>query len=93
MLQHVISVSDSTGDLVEGLISVDENETRWSFQPADPWIAGTHQLFIEATLEDLAGNSIARPFEVHLPSGRSAEVGQTVIPFEISSETAESRPQ
>jgi hypothetical protein len=93
MLQHVISVSDSTGGLVEGLISVDENETRWSFQPADTWIAGTHRLLIEATLEDLAGNSIARPFEVHLPSGRSAEVGQTVIPFEISGETAESRPQ
>jgi hypothetical protein len=43
-------------------------------------------------LEDLAGNSIARPFEVYLPSGRPHDVEQTAIPFEITTETAESRP-
>jgi hypothetical protein len=93
LLQHVITVSNSTGDLVDGRVRVEENETRWSFQPAQRWVAGNYELLIEATLEDLAGNSISRPFEVHLPSGRPAEVGATVIPFEISSETAEFRPQ
>jgi hypothetical protein len=93
MLQHVISVSSPTGAVVDGHVSVDENETRWSFQPAKPWIAGNYRLLIEATLEDLAGNSIARPFEVHLPSGRPADVAEKVIPFQIPEAAAESRPR
>ncbi len=92
LLQHVISVSDPTGNLADGNIRVENQEARWSFEPAKPWIAGTHQLLIEPTLEDLAGNSIARPFEVYLPSGRPRDVGPTMIPFEISEKVAESRP-
>jgi hypothetical protein len=76
--------------LVEGRVSVDENETRWRFQPEEPWVAGNHQLHIDAALEDLAGNSIARPFEVYLPDSRPADIGKTVIPFQIGPATKES---
>ncbi|HEX2475150.1 MAG TPA: Ig-like domain-containing protein, partial [Lacipirellulaceae bacterium] len=91
LLQHVITVSNTSGDLVDGRVNVDRNETRWSFLPAEPWVAGAHRLLIESTLEDLAGNSIARPFEVYLPSGRPQDVEQTAIPFEITAGAAESR--
>jgi hypothetical protein len=90
LLQHVIEAVDSMGKSVDGRISVNEKETRWSFQPTAPWVAGAYQLLVAATLEDLAGNSIARPFEVHLPSGRSAGVGETEIPFRIRSPTSRS---
>jgi hypothetical protein len=93
LLQHVITVSNATGDLVDGRISVDKNETLWNFHAAKPWGVGAHRLLIKSTLEDLAGNSIARPFEVYLPSGRPQTVEQTEIPFEITAGTAESRPQ
>ena len=38
----------------------------WSFVPEKPWAAGRYSLVIDTTLEDLAGNSIGRPFEVDL---------------------------
>jgi hypothetical protein len=90
LLQHAINVSSPIGGLVDGRIRVDENETRWRFLPAKSWDVGTHRLLIEATLEDLAGNSIARPFEVHLPSGRPANVAETAIPFRIREALTES---
>jgi hypothetical protein len=93
LLQHAITVVDSTGHVVDGRVSVIEKETHWSFQPANPWIAGTFKLLIEDTLEDLAGNSIGRPFEVHLPSGSPADVAKTMVPFRITGAPAESRPQ
>ncbi len=34
------------------------------FTPESPWAEGDYQLLIDADLEDLAGNSILRPFEV-----------------------------
>jgi hypothetical protein len=65
-------------------------ETQWSFEPEKPWALGDHQLLIDATLEDLAGNSIGRLFEVYLPSGRPADVDQFRLPFTIGSEPTQS---
>lgn len=64
MLLRVITILDPNGKAVRGQIAIESEETRWIFTPARPWEAGTFQLSIESTLEDLAGNSIARPFEV-----------------------------
>jgi hypothetical protein len=90
MLQRVISVSNPMGSVVEGRITIHRHETEWRFEPAEVWVAGGHRLLIDATLEDLAGNSIARPFEVYLPSGRPTADGQTEIEFQIDEESAES---
>jgi hypothetical protein len=83
MLGRVIRVANPAGAELEGNITIDNQETRWSFRPADPWLAGPHQLRIETILEDVAGNSVGRPFEVHLPSGRPDEADQYTLPFQI----------
>jgi hypothetical protein len=52
------------GEPVAGDIVIDQNETRWTFTPAEVWRAGTYQLLALDILEDLAGNQIGRAFEV-----------------------------
>jgi hypothetical protein len=38
----------------------------WTFTPEKPWQPGRHEINIDPELEDLAGNSIAKPFEIDL---------------------------
>ena len=68
MLERVIQVISPSYKFVFGDIEIDRGETVWRYTPFEPWKAGHHALFIEGTLEDLAGNSIGRPFEVLLES-------------------------
>jgi len=48
---------------VAGNAAIGEHEQSWAFFPAAPWRAGTIELEIDARLEDLAGNSVARVFD------------------------------
>lgn len=64
MLERVLTVHRQDGSRVAGKITIDRHETRWQFQPEQPWSAGRDELVIDTTLEDLAGNSIGRPFEI-----------------------------
>ena len=50
----------------DGTTATTEEERCWRFTPAKAWIGGEHRVLVEAVLEDLAGNSLARPFEVDL---------------------------
>lgn len=64
LLNRVIEVKDSQGKPVPGAISVEREETRWSFTPAAAWRAGGYRLDVPGLLEDLAGNQIDRAFDV-----------------------------
>ena len=64
MSQRVLSVVGPSGIPVRGKISLSQQETRWLFQPDDPWSLGDYRLMFDTALEDVAGNSIGRPFEV-----------------------------
>ena len=64
--QRVIRVTSDSGELVNGTTAMDDNERRWNFTPAGPWRRGAYKLVVETTLEDLAGNSIGKPFDVDL---------------------------
>ncbi len=64
MLQRVIGVVTPDGKAVAGTITVDQQESRWKFEPTTPWLPGEYQLLVSSDLEDRAGNSIGRPFEV-----------------------------
>jgi hypothetical protein len=67
-----------------GEIQIVKGETEWAFQPDARWQPGRHQLTIAATLEDLAGNSVGRPFEVILDGQRRQKQADTVeLPFEV----------
>lgn len=64
LLLHLIEIADGAGRLVGGEVTVERNETRWTFTPREPWKAGDYQVLIDTALEDLAGNRIGRPFDV-----------------------------
>jgi hypothetical protein len=64
LLSRVIQVTTPAGVRVEGSIEVDREETRWQFRPQEPWRKGDYLIEVATLLEDLAGNSLDRPFEV-----------------------------
>ena len=66
MLSRSIRVLDSAGKEITGEIEIGGRETRWNFKPDLPWSSGVQKLNVNATLEDNAGNSIGRPFDVDL---------------------------
>ena len=64
MLFRSIVVMSSEGSEVAGSISVSENESTWTFTPEQAWNAGGYSLSIDPNLEDAAGNSVGRQFDV-----------------------------
>jgi hypothetical protein len=64
LLERVLEVADDSGARVAGSAAIEGNETRWLFTPREAWRPGEHALRAAAILEDLAGNSLLRPFEV-----------------------------
>lgn len=66
LLNRVVWIEDWSGTRVAGSIGISREETRWRFTPRKAWAAGKYKLVAETILEDLAGNSIARPFEVDI---------------------------
>jgi hypothetical protein len=86
LLERVLSVTDSKGREIEGTIAITEKETRWSFTPKQPWQPGSYYLTADTALEDLAGNSIGRPFEIDVfhPIQRQLKSETVRIPFEVS---------
>lgn len=66
LLARVIEIETIGGEVVAGSIAIDRDETRWRFTPDEPWKAGRYYLAAAVYLEDLAGNSIERPFEVDI---------------------------
>lgn len=59
-----LTVIGTDGTEVDGETTLSEHETQWSFKPDLPWKAGEYRLRINERIEDLVGNSIAKPFEV-----------------------------
>jgi hypothetical protein len=66
LLLRCIRVLDANGKPLAGIVAVGEREQSWSFSPTHPWDSCEHTLAIDPILEDLAGNSLARPFELDL---------------------------
>jgi hypothetical protein len=64
LAERLVWVADGKGQKPAGKVTVTEQETVWEFKPEKAWEAGTYQLVADTRLEDLAGNSIAKPFEV-----------------------------
>ena len=69
LLHRALRVAGGDGRPLAGEIRVEREETRWLFTPFTPWRPGEHQLVAAATLEDVAGNRIGRPFEVDESAG------------------------
>jgi len=65
-LRTGLTVTDARGQPVAGTIEVGPGEKSWRFTPAQPWLAGPHQVRVSPDLEDVAGNTPARPFDLDL---------------------------
>jgi hypothetical protein len=52
------------GRALDGDGRVEDDETRWTFTPREPWSPGRYELLALSILEDHAGNQIGRAFEV-----------------------------
>jgi hypothetical protein len=85
LLHRLIWVTDSQGRKVPGTPAVADEETRWRFTPLQTWAAGTYHLVIDTRLEDLAGNTIGRPFEVDVfrPVQREVKTEAVRLRFDI----------
>lgn len=72
LLQRMLTVHDSRGQIVTGDPKVGSSETSWAFTPEEPWGATAHVLRADPELEDLAGNTPTRLFNVDLQAGNPA---------------------
>lgn len=85
LLQRTIVLLDASGQKVAGTIAVGKEERSWQFNPQKPWQAGKYVFSVDRTLEDLAGNSLAHPFEVDEfhPIQKQVNAELVKLPFEI----------
>jgi hypothetical protein len=85
LLDRMIGVQDGAGASVDGEVSVSDDETVWKLEPTEPWRAGAYRLAVGTALEDVAGNSVARPFEVDTFRPVTEKItGETVVvPFAV----------
>jgi hypothetical protein len=85
LLQEVFSIKNASGVTISGKWSASIEETQCAFEPEHSWQAGKYVLQIENRLEDLAGNSLKRPFDRDISGKRPvrAEGRYTEISFHI----------
>jgi hypothetical protein len=65
-LERYLKVMDGHGDLVPGKIEVAQQGCSWSFVPVVAWADQAYTLKVDERLEDIAGNTPTRPFDVDL---------------------------
>ena len=85
LAERMVWVVDPSGTKVAGKVTIAEHETVWRFTPEKAWEAGSYQLVADTRLEDLAGNNIARPFEVDVfhPVQREVKAETVKVDFEV----------
>jgi hypothetical protein len=66
LLQRYVKVADARGKPVLGRIEVGGEERSWAFHPNQPWQADGYTVHVDERLEDLAGNTPLRLFDVDL---------------------------
>ncbi len=85
LMHRMLWITDDKGQKVPGEVEVTRQETCWRFTPATTWKAGRYHLVADTRLEDVAGNSIARPFEIdeRHPKERENKAETVRISFEV----------
>jgi hypothetical protein len=83
LAERLIWVETMDGKRVEGTSALAEHEHRWEFRPQANWNAGNYRVAVDSTIEDLAGNSIAKPFEIDVlrPVEKKVPVNIHYLPF------------
>ncbi len=65
-LGRFLTILGPDSKAVAGTGSVGPQEKSWTFQPAQSWQPGEYTLSIDGSLEDVAGNTPLRPFDLDL---------------------------
>ena len=86
LLGRMLWIVDVDGEHVPGDGTVGPDERSWRFQPRQPWRPGRYRLLADTWLEDLAGNSIARKFELDRarPTQPATEEATASVEFNVS---------
>jgi len=71
LLHSDVRVETAAGQPVAGAIETTDHESTWTFTPQSSWQPGRYRLAVGSVLEDLAGNSLERPFEVDITDRKS----------------------
>lgn len=87
LAERVLSVRSAAGEAVKGRVELAASESTWRFIPTEPWPAGEYRLVADTTLEDLAGNSIGRAFDVDVfgPVQQQITTETIELPFTVAS--------
>jgi hypothetical protein len=85
LLGRLLGLSGPSKAAIAGTAAIGEDETSWRFVPEAPWREGDYSLRIGQALEDLAGNSIGRPFEIDVFNkiDSSRPTAETALPFRV----------
>ncbi len=78
-----ITTCSSNDELIEFSQQADWDGTRIKIFPSKPWAAGDYTITLNPRLEDLAGNSLERPFEVDLSAETKDFAQKLTLTFEI----------
>src|SRR5262249_47706584 len=71
-LVKFLTVVDAKGQRVGGGAVVGKDEKSWVFTPNHPWTNQKHQVKIDGQMEDVAGNTPMRPFDLDLTAPKLA---------------------
>ena len=70
-LQTGLTIRNAKGRIVAGRVAIGKGETSWRFTPSQPWQAGAYHVSVSPDLEDVAGNTPSRPFDMDLLTPKS----------------------
>jgi hypothetical protein len=69
-LADYLMITNAAGKRIEGTVTIGKDEKAWAFQPAQAWSAEDYRLNVHPELEDVAGNTPQRPFDLDLKAPR-----------------------
>ena len=85
LLRRLVWVERTDGRAVDGVVTIVQGETAWSFRPSRPWEPGAYALRLHPALEDRAGNRFDRLFDREVgASAAPASVDAYSLPFTIN---------
>lgn len=83
LLARCLHVAGPGGELIDGTLKIGLGERTWQLMPRRAWERRSHQLIVDAVLEDLAGNSVSRVFDRDLsrPEDEPLQARPVSLPF------------
>jgi hypothetical protein len=82
LLDRSLTITDAVGKPIAGRGEVGTAERSWAFTPEMPWAVGAYTITAADRLEDLAGNTLLRPFDRNLDLPQRKDPPRS-LPFRV----------